>query len=72
MRLHITVVAVIALGLLGAAPGIRAAEQRLGLNEAIKIAWEGNPELRALRQALAAQREEVGVSRGSLLPEDRL
>ena len=68
MRLHITVVAVIALGLFGAAPGVKAAEQRLGLNEAIKIAWEGNPELRALRQALAAQQEEVGVSRGSLLP----
>jgi hypothetical protein len=57
MRLHMTFVAVIALGLLGAAPGVQAAEQRLGLNEAIKIAWEGNPELRALRQALAAQQE---------------
>ncbi|MCU0578973.1 MAG: TolC family protein [Desulfobacterota bacterium] len=68
MGQHIMVVAVIALSLLGTAREVKAAEQRLGLNEAIKIAWEGNPELRALRQALAAQQEEVGVSRSALLP----
>ncbi|MFO0754670.1 MAG: TolC family protein [Thermodesulfovibrionales bacterium] len=58
------------LAVLSAGPGVaRAAELRVSLVEALHRALEENPELSALRNALSAQGEEIGVSRSSLLPK---
>jgi len=54
------------LASLAAAAG--PAERRVTLHEAIRLALEGNHEVRATRNALLAQREEMGVARGFLLP----
>jgi outer membrane protein TolC len=54
--------------LLAAAPSA-AEELRLGLVEAVRQALDANPDLAAQRRALAADREEVGLSRSVLLPQ---
>ena len=68
MRLRLIFPAIMAFILSGLTLGAYAGEQQIGLPEAIRLAFEGNHELRALRSALSAQQEEVGVARGSLLP----
>lgn len=69
MRLRVTVLALISFILLGSALAADNLEQQIGLSEAIRRAFEDNHELRARRNALSAQQEEVGVSRGALLPK---
>jgi outer membrane protein len=46
----------------------RAAEKQVTLPEAIATALEHNHEMRASRNSLLGQREEVGIARSSLLP----
>jgi len=48
--------------------GARGEGNALSLHEAIKTAMENNPEMRAMGSSLAAQREDIGVARSSLLP----
>ena len=69
MRLRVAVSAMLAFIWLGSPLATYAGEQRMGLLEAIRMAFEGNFEMRARRNALSAQQEEVGVARGSLLPK---
>jgi outer membrane protein len=47
---------------------LNAEEQRVTLDEAIRIALENNYEIRAFRSSVAAQSEGVGVARSYLLP----
>jgi len=43
-------------------------EKCLGLTEAIRIAMEGNHEIRASRNSLSARKEDIGIARSYLLP----
>jgi outer membrane protein TolC len=47
---------------------VRGDEKPLNLKEAIGIALEHNNEVRAFRNSLEAQREDIGIARSSLLP----
>jgi len=44
-------------------------ERCLGLIEAIKIAMDGNYEIRASRNSLSARKEDIGIARSYLLPK---
>lgn len=46
-----------------------AEERQVTLSEAIRIAMEDNHEMRATKSGLLAQRADIGVARGSLLPQ---
>ena len=46
-----------------------AAEQKLTLHEAIKVALEENYEIKAFRSSVSAQKEGVGIARSRLLPK---
>ncbi|OPX92809.1 MAG: Outer membrane protein TolC precursor [Syntrophorhabdus sp. PtaB.Bin006] len=48
--------------------GARGEGNALSLHDAIKTAMENNPEMRAMGSSLAAQKEDIGVARSSLLP----
>ncbi len=47
----------------------QAAERQVSLSQAIAIAMEENHEMRATKSALLAQKAEVGIARGFLLPQ---
>ncbi|MCL5023127.1 MAG: TolC family protein [Nitrospirae bacterium] len=50
-------------------PAALYAEQGpIGLRDAIGIAFENNHEIRAFRNSLAAQEEDIGIAKSSLLP----
>ena len=55
------------LGIIQAAAAF-GAERQLTLSEAVAAALQGNNELRASKDSLLAQREEVGIARSPLLP----
>ncbi len=61
VALALAVVAALSMNLL-------AAERQVSLEEAITAALQHNHDLRASRNSLLAQREEVGIARSSLLP----
>lgn len=46
-----------------------AGEKTFGLREAVSLAMENNHEIRAYRNSLSAQREDVGIARSYLLPK---
>lgn len=50
-------------------PEITAAEKSLTLKEAIEIAFENNHEIRATKNSLLAEKENVGIARSYLLPK---
>jgi len=45
------------------------AEEKITLREAIKVALEGNYEVKAFRNSVSARKEEVGIARSRLLPK---
>lgn len=49
--------------------GITAAEKPLTLKEAIEIALENNHEIRAMKNSLLAEKENIGIARSYLLPK---
>ncbi len=51
------------------AVGAQPAARQVTLREAISLALEGNHAMRATRDSLLAQRADVGVARGFLLPQ---
>ncbi|NWF52394.1 MAG: TolC family protein [Nitrospirae bacterium] len=55
--------------ILSAAQNISAAEKQVSLSDAIRIAMENNHEIKALRNSLSAQKEDIGVARSFLLPK---
>ena len=46
-----------------------AAERQVTLSEAITIAMEDNHEIRATKSSLLAEKADIGIARGSLLPQ---
>ncbi|MFN3478816.1 MAG: TolC family protein [Thermodesulfovibrionales bacterium] len=48
---------------------ITAAEKSLTLKEAIEIAFENNHEIRAMKNSLLAEKENIGIARSYLLPK---
>ncbi len=44
-------------------------EKVLSLKEALEYSMEGNPAIRAAEKGLLAQKEEIGIARGLLLPK---
>lgn len=50
-------------------PEITSAERPLTLKEAIEIALENNHEIRAMKNSLLAEKENVGIARSYLLPK---
>jgi outer membrane protein len=65
---RILILAAACLLLVNAGPGTCTAGNPLSLREAIKIAMEQNPEIRAMAHALSAQKEDIGIARSSFLP----
>lgn len=51
------------------AQNVNAAEKHLSLIEAVKLAMENNHEIKASRNSLSAQKEDIGVARSFLLPK---
>ena len=45
-----------------------AADRQVTLSQAIAMAMEGNDQIRATHNSLLAEREDIGVARGALLP----
>ena len=58
-----------ALWLLAASIPAGAADPELGLTDAVRQALEANLDLAAQRRALAADREQIGIARSTLLPQ---
>ena len=50
-------------------PGEAAAEEKMTLRTAVARALTGNHEMIALKNSLAAQKEEIGIARSSLRPK---
>ena len=48
---------------------VAAAERQVTLSQAIALAMEDNHEMRATKNSLLAQRADIGIARGSLLPQ---
>lgn len=47
----------------------RAEERRLALKEAVQIALEKNHHMRAMRNSMLAQKQDIGIARSLLLPQ---
>lgn len=50
-------------------PEITSAEKPLTLKEAIEIAFENNHEIKAMKNSLLAEKENIGIARSYLLPK---
>ncbi len=48
---------------------VGAAEQKITLAEAIRVALESNYEIKAFRNSVSARKEDIGVARSHLLPK---
>lgn len=65
--IHLTIIAVIILAT--CASNSPAQERVLSLKEALEFSINGNPEIRAAGKGVLAQKEEIGIARGYLLPK---